>query len=248
MLKRLIDILVALIGLIVTSPVVLPVMFLVWWQDRHSPFYIAPRVGLGGRPFSMVKMRSMVINADRQGAASTANDDRRITAVGRFIRRYKLDELTQLWNVMRGDMSLVGPRPQVQAGVDVYTALERDLLTVRPGITDFASIVFSDEGAILDGLPDPDLGYDQLIRPGKSVLGLFYVEHRTVFVDLQLVVLTLVTIVSRDLALARVQRLLGSLGASQALVELAGRQHPLVPRLPPGAELSPKTGQLQPSP
>lgn len=247
MLKRLIDILVALIGLIVTSPVLLPVTFLVWWKDRHSPFYIAPRVGLGGKPFSMVKLRSMVINADREGVTSTANDDRRITAVGHFIRRYKLDELTQLWNVMCGDMSLVGPRPQVQAGVGVYTARERELLIVRPGITDFASIVFSDEGAILDGLPDPDLGYDQLIRPGKSMLGLFYVRHRTVWVDLQLVVLTILTIISRDLALARVQELLGSLGASPELVELAGRRHPLVPGLPPGAAPTPKAGHLETS-
>jgi lipopolysaccharide/colanic/teichoic acid biosynthesis glycosyltransferase len=235
MLKRLIDILFSAFGLAIASPVLLAVMFLVWREDRHSPFYVAPRVGRGGRPFSMFKMRSMVIHADRQGASSTANHDRRITPVGHFIRRYKIDELTQLWNVLKGDMSLVGPRPQVQAGVDVYTALEKGLLRVRPGITDFASIVFADEGSILDGHPDPDTGYDQLIRPGKSALGLFYVAHPSVWTDLQLIRLTLLTIVSRQQALEGVQALLRRMGADTALVKLAGRREALSPGLPPGA-------------
>lgn len=121
MAKRLLDLLAALFGLTLLSPVLLPVMFLVWWEDRHSPFYVAPRVGQNGRPFRMVKMRSMVINADRIGASSTSNADRRITPAGHFIRKFKIDELTQLWNVLIGDMSLVGPRPQVQSGVDLYT-------------------------------------------------------------------------------------------------------------------------------
>ncbi|EHR72935.1 glycosyl transferase possibly involved in lipopolysaccharide synthesis [Burkholderiales bacterium JOSHI_001] len=236
MIKRIFDILCAVVGLLLISPVVVPVMFLVWWEDKHSPFYVAPRVGRGGRPFRMVKLRSMVINADRIGATSTKADDRRITPVGHFIRRYKLDELTQLWNVLRGDMSMVGPRPQVQSGVDLYTPLERDLLKVRPGITDFASIVFADEGDILAGHPDPDAGYNALIRPGKSELGLYYVQHHSLAVDLALVRLTLQTIVSRDKALAEVQRLLQRMGAPAHLVALAGRREPLRPGLPPGAE------------
>lgn len=234
MLKRLVDILAAAFGLIAASPVLLPVMFLVWWEDRHSPFYIAPRVGQNGLPFRMIKMRSMVIGADRKGASSTSNDDRRITPVGHFIRRYKIDELTQLWNVLKGDMSLVGPRPQVQSGVDLYTIRERDLLKVRPGITDFASIVFSDEGAILEGHPDPDAGYDQLIRPGKSLLGLFYVEHNSLSVDVRLVWFTLISIISRRRALEGVQTLLTSLGAPAELVRLASREDALVPMRPPG--------------
>lgn len=233
MLKRLLDILASVIGLVVASPVLLPVMFLVWLEDRHAPFYIAPRVGRCGNPFDMVKMRSMVIGADRKGASSTSNDDRRITPVGHFIRRYKIDELTQLWNVLKGDMSLVGPRPQVQSGVDLYTKRERDLLNVRPGITDFASIVFSDEGAILAGHPDPDKGYDQLIRPGKSLLGLFYVEHNSLYVDIHLVLLTLMTIISRRRALEGVVVLLKNLEAPAELVRLASRQDPLVPMRPP---------------
>lgn len=239
MLKRLIDFAISAFGLLLASPVLLPVMFLVWREDRHSPFYIAKRVGRAGRPFAMVKMRSMVIGADKKGGASTSNDDRRITPVGAFIRRYKIDELTQLWNVLKGDMSLVGPRPQVQAGVDMYTAVERGLLSVRPGITDFASIVFADEGSILEGHPDPDKGYDQLIRPGKSRLGLFYVSHQSVGTDLRLIQLTLLTIVSRQSALLGIQSLLMQLGADQLLIELAGRQQPLVPSLPP--DLEPQT-------
>jgi len=233
MLKRLLDIFVAAFGLIAASPLLIPVIFLVWWEDRHSPFYIAPRVGRNGLTFRMVKMRSMVIGADRKGASSTSNDDRRITPVGHFIRRYKIDELTQLWNVLMGDMSLVGPRPQVQSGVDLYTSRERLLLSLRPGITDFASIVFSDEGAILAGHPDPDLGYDQLIRPGKSLLGLFYVENQYLSVDLRLLWLTLMAIVSRKRALEGIQVLLANLGAPADLVRLASRQHPLISTKPP---------------
>ena len=234
MLKRLVDILVAAFGLIAASPVLIPVMFLVWREDRHSPFYIAPRVGRNGLHFRMVKMRSMVMGADRKGASSTSNDDRRITIVGHFIRRYKIDESTQLWNVLKGDMTLVGPRPQVQSGVDLYTSRERLLLNVRPGITDFASIVFSDEGAILAGHPDPDEAYDQLIRPGKSLLSLFYVEHQSLYVDMRLVWLTLMTIVSRKRALRGVQVLLKRLGAPADLVRLASREDSLVPMQPPG--------------
>jgi lipopolysaccharide/colanic/teichoic acid biosynthesis glycosyltransferase len=108
----------------------------------------------------------------------------RITPVGQFIRGYKLDELTQLWNVLKGEMSLVGPRPNVKRETDLYTKVEKDLLTVKPGITDFASIVFSDEGEILSGQSDPDVSYNQLIRPGKSRLGLFYIKVRSIKTDI----------------------------------------------------------------
>ena len=134
-------------------------LFLIWWQDKHSPFYIAPRTGRNERPFRMVKLRSMVINADKSGVDSTAANDRRITGVGQFVRRYKLDELTQLWNVLKGDMSLVGPRPNVERETRMYTPVEKRLLSVRPGITDYASIVFADEGDILKEYADPDIAY-----------------------------------------------------------------------------------------
>ena len=145
MLKRLFDVTASAFGLVLSSPVLLPVMLLVWLQDKHSPFYVSPRVGRNDQPFKMIKLRSMVINADKSGIDSTAANDNRITALGQFIRRYKLDELTQLWNVLKGDMSLVGPRPNVKRETDLYTPVERKLLDVKPGITDISSIVFSDE-------------------------------------------------------------------------------------------------------
>lgn len=223
-------------GLALASPVLLPVMFLVWVQDWHSPFYVAPRVGRGERVFRMVKLRSMVKNADRSGVDSTAANDMRITPVGHFIRRYKLDELTQLWNVLIGDMSLVGPRPNVKRETDLYTREEKRLLTVKPGITDLASIVFSDEGDILRGQSDPDIAYNQLVRPGKGHLGLFYIDKRSLSFDLRLCMLTVVAIVSRERALLGLQRILRSLHASEELLRIAARREPLLPSPPPGAD------------
>lgn len=232
---QIIDRVLAAVGLVVLSPVLLPVMFLVWWQDKHSPFYIAERVGKDERGFRMVKLRSMVINADKSGVDSTANNDRRITRVGHFIRRFKLDEIMQLYNVLKGDMALVGPRPNVRRETDLYTAQEKRLLSVRPGITDLSSIVFSDEGSILEGQADPDIAYNQLIRPGKSLLGLFYIDHRSFVMDLRIIVLTVLAVLSRQRALAGVVAILKQLGAPAALIELAARDKPLVPTPPPGA-------------
>ena len=181
MIKRLVDILASFFGLLITSPILLPVMFLVWKEDKRSPFYIASRSGRNGTTFKMVKLRSMVVDADKSGVDSTSGNDMRITPIGHKIRRYKLDELIQLWNVLIGDMSLVGPRPNVKNETDLYTDVEKRLLLVRPGITDFSSIVFSDEGEILEGKKDPDLSYNQLIRPWKSRLGLAYIENQSIF-------------------------------------------------------------------
>lgn len=235
-MKRALDILLAAIGLLLTSPLLLTVMFLIWRQDGFSPFYIAPRVGRDEKPFRMVKLRSMIKNADKSGVDSTSANDQRITPVGQFVRRYKLDELTQLWNVFKGDMSLVGPRPNVKRETDLYTREEKRLLTVRPGITDFASIVFSDEGEILADKADPDIAYNQLIRPGKSRLGLFYVDHRSIPVDIQLIWLTALAVVAKRSAQAGVVALLDRRGAPADLVEIARRDKPLVPAPPPGSD------------
>ena len=114
MLKRLLDILLSSFGLIVTAPIMLPVLVAIWLQDFHNPFYVAPRVGRDGKDFMMVKLRSMVVGADKLGGCSTAADDKRITRVGQFVRRWKLDEVPQLWNVLKGEISMVGPRPNVR--------------------------------------------------------------------------------------------------------------------------------------
>jgi lipopolysaccharide/colanic/teichoic acid biosynthesis glycosyltransferase len=233
-MKRIFDIVISGAGLLLASPILCPVIFLVWKQDRHSPFYIAPRVGKNGKLFRMVKLRSMIINADKSGVDSTGANDQRITKVGHFIRRYKLDELTQFWNVLLGDMSLVGPRPNVQRETDLYTHTERRLLEVRPGITDFASIVFSDEGDILKDEQDPDIAYNQLIRPGKGYLGLFYIDHQSFWLDIRLCVCTAIAILSRQKALDRISAILKSLGADEGLMRIARRQGALYPMPPPG--------------
>lgn len=233
-MKRIFDLAVASIGLLVTSPLLLVVMVLIWSHDRQSPFYIAPRVGRHGKPFKMYKLRSMVVNADKTGVTSTGANDRRITPVGHFVRRYKMDELVQLWNVIKGDLSLVGPRPNVPSGVALYTDLEQRLLSVRPGITDMASIVFSDEGDILKGHADADAAYESLIRPWKNELALLYIDRQSVRLDIRLIWLTATAILSREAALAGVQQVLNDLGARQTLIEVAARRQALQPSLPPG--------------
>ena len=234
-IKRLLDILLSSVGLLVASPILLPIIVAIWLHDFHSPFYVAPRAGKNGKPFNMIKLRSMVVNADKFGIDSTSALDPRITPIGHFVRRYKLDELSQLWNVLKGDMSLVGPRPQVPRDVAIYTEKERELLKVKPGITDISSIVFADEGEILKGSEDPDLRYNQIIRPWKSRLGLLYIEHQSIWLDLRLIFLTTLAILSKEGALSGVQKVLGSLGADEKLRRIARRTEELTPSPPPGS-------------
>ena len=236
MIKRLVDILASLFGLLITSPILLPVMFLVWKEDKKSPFYIAPRSGRNGTIFKMVKLRSMVVDADKTGVDSTSGNDMRITPIGHKIRRYKLDELVQLWNVLIGDMSLVGPRPNVKTETDLYTDVEKKLLLVRPGITDFSSIVFSDEGEILEGRDDPDLAYNQLIRPWKSRLGLIYIKNQSFLLDLQLVLYTVVAIISKQKALIWVVEKLKKLNVDAETIKISKRKVSLYPFPPPGSD------------
>ncbi len=228
---------ISILGLLVAGPLLLPVMLLVWLQDFHSPVYISDRVGLGEKTFKMFKLRSMIFEADKSGVASTSVNDSRISPIGHFIRSYKLDELMQLLNVLLGDMSLVGPRPNVKFGTDVYTPLEKGLLKVRPGITDLASIVFADEGEILKDSKDPNLDYDLLIRPWKSRLALLSVEHQSFLFDLRTLELTALALISRARALNGVCNLLKRMKAPQDVVRVAGRSHKLVPHAPPGAEM-----------
>jgi lipopolysaccharide/colanic/teichoic acid biosynthesis glycosyltransferase len=233
-MKRLLDVLLSLTGLLITGPFLLFVMLRVWAYDRGDPLYRPLRSGRDGARFRMVKLRTMVVNADSSGVSSTAANDGRITPVGHFIRRHKLDELMQLWNVLVGDMSLVGPRPNLPQETTRYTAEEMKLLTVRPGITDFSSIVFADEGDILRNKPDPDLAYDQLIRPWKSRLGVFYVENQSMAIDLRLILLTIQGLVNRKSALLGVQAMLRKLNADGSLIKVAGRENSLVPAPPLG--------------
>ncbi|MFM2124431.1 MAG: hypothetical protein RL328_882 [Acidobacteriota bacterium] len=234
-MKRTFDILASAAGLLCLAPMGILAVLAIWLEDRHSPLFFGRRCARGGGFFQMAKFRSMVPNAWKTGVSSTAAGDQRITRAGRWLRRAKLDELPQLWNVLVGDMSLVGPRPQVETDASMYTAEERALLSVRPGITDLASIVFADEGEILAGSKDPDLLYNQVIRPWKSRLGLLYVEQHGFWSDLELIGLTLVSAVSRRAALEGVARILKRWNADPMVRQVALRQEPLPAWPPPGS-------------
>ena len=234
-LIRLLDIAGALAGLSLGIWFVVPASLLIWITDWHSPFFLAPRVGKDGRPFRMVKLRTMVWGAEGSGVDSTAADDPRILPVGRFIRSAQIDEIPQFWNVLKGDMSLVGPRPNVARETVLYTTEEERLLSLRPGITDFASIVFSDLSEILRGSPDANVAYNQLVRPWKSRLGLFYVENRHVVVNGMVLLLTTLALFHRPLALRGVSWLLERLDAPEDLARIALREEALTPTRPPGA-------------
>lgn len=223
MARRLLDLLVATCGLLVLTLPLTIILFFVWRQDRHWPFYVAERAGIGGVPFRMIKIRSMVVGADKTGVDSTSASDNRITPLGHFIRQWKIDELGQLWNVLTGDMSLVGPRPNTLSEVSTYSAEEHRLLSTRPGITDFSSIVFSDEGEILRDSEDPVADYTRLIRPWKGKLGLLYVENRSLLLNIQLIWLTIVAIYNKQIALDRMQTLLVKLKCDPVVCKIASR-------------------------
>lgn len=196
-MKRLFDLVFSFIGLMILSPLLLTISFRIKKEDRGPVFYRGVRVGKDGRLFRIFKFRSMVINAEKLGGSSTADDDPRITKIGKFVRKYKLDELPQLINVLKGEMSLVGPRPEVQHYVNMFTNEEKAILTVRPGITDWASLWNSDEGAILAGSTDPEKTYMEEIRPEKIRLQLKYVRERSFLTDIRIILQTVLKIIRR---------------------------------------------------
>jgi len=197
MLKRAFDFLSSLIGLILISPILVTIAILIKKEDGGPVFYRGVRVGRFGKTFRIFKFRTMVINAEKLGGPSTADDDPRITKVGKLIRKFKLDELPQLINVLKGEMSVVGPRPEVQMYVDMFTEEEKAILSVRPGITDWASIWNPDEGAILAGSSDPEKTYMEKIRPEKMRLQLKYVMEGSFWVDLKIILWTLKAVVMK---------------------------------------------------
>lgn len=234
-MKRIFDLFFSSFALLIFSPFLLIIAYLIWRQDKHTPFYIPFRVGCNGDLFKMVKFRSMTINADKSGVDSTATNDTRITPVGRFIRNYKIDEIMQLWSVLKGYMSLVGPRPNVKRDTDLYTHEEKKILNVKPGITSIASIVFSDEGSILEGKADPDIAYNQLIRPWKSRLDLIYIQQRSILLDIKLIYLTVVSLYSKKRALKAINKLLVRWNIDPQCIQVCKREESLYPFPPPGA-------------
>jgi len=235
MTKRLFDLTFAIAAIILTLPIMIVAGLLVWAEDGQQPLFVAGRVGRGGRDFRMIKLRTMIAGSEVLGGSSTAASDPRLTRLGLVLRRFKIDELPQFFNVLAGQMSVVGPRPNVRrGGVDLYTSQERMLLTVRPGITDLASIVFADEGEILKGSPDPDALYDSVIRPWKNRLALIYLEHQSLALDLRLIGLTMVALMSRPAALRGIDRLLERWEVSDVLRRVCTRVDPPAAAAPPG--------------
>lgn len=188
--KRMFDVGISTVLLVLTAPVIAAVALATKLGSAGPIFYGGVRVGRYGRLFRMWKFRTMIVDAEKLGSSSTADDDRRLTRPGRVLRKYKLDELPQLWNVLIGDMSMVGPRPQVEWAVARYTEDEKIVLTVRPGITDPASLRFANEGEILRGHPDPDAAYLELIHPEKMRLSVAYVKDRSFARDLRILLET----------------------------------------------------------
>ena len=198
MSKRIFDVVSATCGLLVFAPLLCLLAIVIKATSGGPVFYRGRRAGRDYKPFHIFKFRTMVVNADQVGGSSTSDRDPRITSVGHWMRKFKFDELPQLLNVVWGDMSLVGPRPQVVDYAERFTGEERDILSVRPGITDWASIWNSDEGAILALYPDPDKAYDEVIHPTKSRLQLMYVRQHGLWIDLKIILYTLQRIVSKS--------------------------------------------------
>lgn len=197
-MKRLFDIIVSFFGLLILSPMFIAFAIAIKMESRGPIFYRGVRVGRFGRPFRIFKFRSMVQGAEKVGASSTSITDMRVTRIGRLIRKFKFDEFSQLINVLVGDMSVVGPRPEVQKFVDLYTDEEKQILAARPGITDWSSIKFHNEGEIIEasGIKDADEAYAKLIRPEKLRLQLKYVRERNLWIDIKIIISTLLTLLS----------------------------------------------------
>lgn len=192
--QRFITMAIALLGLICISPIFLLIALLVVLDSPGPVFYQAQRVGKGGRLFYLLKFRSMVVNADRQGPGITSAGDRRVTRMGRFLRRTKLDELPQLINVLRGDMNFVGPRPEDPRYVALYTAEQQQILAVRPGITSAASLTFRHEEQLLTG-HDWEMVYRTQVMPRKLAIDLAYLNQRTLLSDLRLIMRTIMAMI-----------------------------------------------------
>ena len=191
---RLLDIIFSAVGLLLLSPLFLIIYILIRCESKGGGFYCQQRVGKDGRMFGLYKFRSMRTGSDKKGLITVGGHDSRITRMGYFIRKYKIDELPQLWNVLKGDMSLVGPRPEVKKYVDLYTEEQCRVLSVRPGITDYASIEYVDENEILGKADNPDRVYVEEIMPAKIKLNMRYIENRSLKEYFKIIGLTFINI------------------------------------------------------
>ena len=190
-MQRFIDVLAGGFGLLVLSPLFLILAVWIKLDSRGPVFYRQIRIGKDGRDFKLYKFRSMRTGSDKKGLITVGEKDPRVTVSGYFIRKYKLDELPQLINVVMGDMSLVGPRPEVKRYVDLYTPEQRRVLSVKPGITDYASIEYMDENVILGNAKDPDKEYVEQIMPAKIKLNMKYINNPSLTEYFKIIILTI---------------------------------------------------------
>lgn len=194
---RLFDILFSFFGILISFPLLIIIYLLVIFESRGGGLYIQNRVGKGGIDFRLYKFRSMRTGSDKKGLITIGERDSRITKMGIFIRRFKLDELPQLFNVLNGTMSLVGPRPEVRKYVNLYTSEQLKVLSVRPGITDYASIQYVDENALLGASIDPEKVYIEEVLPNKIQLNMKYIENQGIKEYFRIVFLTFWYIVKK---------------------------------------------------
>ena len=193
--KRAMDIVLSAGALAVLWPLLLLIALAIWIDDPGPVFYRQVRVGRNGKTFRIFKFRSMVMDADKKGLAITVGRDSRITRVGAVLRKTKLDELAQLLNVFLGQMSFVGPRPEVPKYVELYTPYQRQVLLVRPGITDYASIAYRNENDLLAGAPNPEAMYIEQIMPDKIELNMKYLREISPLADIRLILKTIVAVI-----------------------------------------------------
>ena len=193
-MKRVLDIVLTLTALVVLFPILLVIGLLVALDSKGPVLYKQERIGKNGKPFCLYKFRTMRRHSDKQGLLTIGDRDPRVTHLGFFLRKSKLDELPQLWNVLVGEMSIVGPRPEVKKYVDMYDERQRQVLNVRPGLTDPASLEYIDESHILESFDHPEEAYIKYVMPRKLDLNIEYLERRNFFSDLFIMVRTLMRI------------------------------------------------------
>jgi lipopolysaccharide/colanic/teichoic acid biosynthesis glycosyltransferase len=192
---RLFDIFFSALGLIILFPFFIVFFLLIRLESKGGAFYIQERIGKNGKPFGLYKFRSMRVGSDAEGLLTVGERDNRITRIGYILRKTKIDELPQLMNVLKGDMSLVGPRPEVRKYTDMYTEEQRKVLCVRPGITDYASIEYVNENELLSKADDPERMYIEKVMPDKIKLNMKYLEHYTIGEYFKIIFLTFKSLV-----------------------------------------------------
>lgn len=204
-MKRLIDICLSLLALVLLSPLFLVIGIAIILESKGGMFFMQERVGKEFQLFNLYKFRSMRPNVEHLGQITVGERDPRITTVGYFLRKYKLDELPQLWNILKGDMSFVGPRPEVSYYVDQYSEEQRRLLSIRPGLTDFASLYYFEEAKLLANSDHPEKTYTEFVMPKKLNYSLMYMDQQSILLDIKLIIITALRVLGIRIQLSEVE-------------------------------------------